>query len=439
VAIFYVRSTDGSDSDNGSTWALAKATLTGALNGVAGWGDIVYVSQVHSESTTFINPTPASTAGSIPIQIICANDGAQPPTATATTAVVATTSSGNITLSAEGLAYYYGLTFQAGVGQSTTASITAAPVLNTRSEFESCNFVLSSTGASSVVAIYSFVTALNCTFKFAASGQNILLGNTVIRGGGAASGGTSPTTAFKALSAGTGAFLVEGFDFSNWSAGVNLYDSPNTSSPVSGIFRDCKLPASWSGSLVTTPANMAKGSVIELINCSAGAVNYAYWRQTILGSVRHETTVVLGTSDGTTVISWKMVSTASANFPVNPLISEDLFAWNETVGSSVTATVEIVTDSVTLKDDEIYLEVMYLSSTGTPIATRIADCKATFLTTAANQDSSTAAWTTTGLTTPVKQKASVTFTPQMKGYVIARVHLAKASTTVYVDPTLKLT
>jgi len=26
----YVRSTDGSDSDNGTTWALAKATATGA-------------------------------------------------------------------------------------------------------------------------------------------------------------------------------------------------------------------------------------------------------------------------------------------------------------------------------------------------------------------------------------------------------------------------
>jgi hypothetical protein len=31
----YVRSTDGSDADNGSTWALANATLAGAMTDAA--------------------------------------------------------------------------------------------------------------------------------------------------------------------------------------------------------------------------------------------------------------------------------------------------------------------------------------------------------------------------------------------------------------------
>jgi hypothetical protein len=43
-------------------------------------------------------------------------------------------------------------------------------------------------------------------------------------------------------------------------------------------------------------------------------------------------------------------------------------------------------------------------------------------------------WTTTGLSSPVKQKMESTFTPQEKGTYIARVCLGRASTTLYVCP-----
>ena len=38
MAVLYVRSTDGDDADNGSTWALAKATLAGAFAAAAEGG-----------------------------------------------------------------------------------------------------------------------------------------------------------------------------------------------------------------------------------------------------------------------------------------------------------------------------------------------------------------------------------------------------------------
>ena len=53
---------------------------------------------------------------------------------------------------------------------------------------------------------------------------------------------------------------------------------------------------------------------------------------------------------------------------------------------------------------------------------------------AGNQTTSTETWTTTGLTTPVKQQLSVTIIPAEKGPIYCKVHLAKASTTVYVCP-----
>lgn len=104
----------------------------------------------------------------------------------------------------------------------------------------------------------------------------------------------------------------------------------------------------------------------------------------------------------------------------------------------MTATIEVITDNVTLTDGECWLEIQYLGTSGVPLGSFLSDAKADVLATAANQTTSSETWTTTGLTTPVKQYLRVTFTPQEKGFVHAVVKLAKASTTVYVCPKLAL-
>ena len=113
--------------------------------------------------------------------------------------------------------------------------------------------------------------------------------------------------------------------------------------------------------------------------------------------------------------------------------------WNGPVGSAQTATVEIITDNVTLTDAEAWLEVEYLGTSGFPLGLfandRVAD---PIFGTPANQATSTVDWTTTGLATPIKQKLGVAFTAQEKGLVRARVVVAKASTTVYYDPLITL-
>lgn len=426
MTIRYLRSTDGNDADNGTTWALAKATLANAVaSSVA--GDTVYVSQAHAETTSFVNPAP--TTGTAPIMIVGADDSAAPPTA-ASTAPTITTNGTTINFANCPNTYWYGLNFIA----ATAINITAA--FNGGTNFESCTFQL--TAASNAVSITTSGLLVNCGFKFAAASNSIQIGGrAIIRGGGAMAGGTSPTTVFKAFS-NNGDFLVEGFDFSNWSSSINLFDPQSGTNNIAGVFRDCKLPASWSGALCTNTASMSPGIIIEMINCSAGSQNYAYRRQTLWGIIDHNTTVKLAASDGTTTLSWKMVSTANSSFPHQPLTTQNIVKWNAAVGNPLTATVEIVTDNVTLKDTECWLEVLYLGSSGTPVSSRSIDRKSTLVATAANQTSSSASWTTTGLGTPVKQKLEVTFTPQMVGYVIARVHLNKASTTVYVDPVLTL-
>lgn len=111
MATIYLRSTDGNDADNGSTWALAKATLAAAIT-AAGAGGTVYMSQAHAESGSTIT-LDGGTAAS-PTVVLCVNDGAAPPTALATTGSIATTTSGAITIN--GFLYIYGVVFNLGSG-----------------------------------------------------------------------------------------------------------------------------------------------------------------------------------------------------------------------------------------------------------------------------------------------------------------------------------
>jgi hypothetical protein len=207
------------------------------------------------------------------------------------------------------------------------------------------------------------------------------------------------------------------------------------------VLRHCKLPGSWTGSLVS--GTISADDRVEMYNCDSGDTNYTLWIEDLLGTIKHDTGVYndAGATDGTTRISWKMVSSANAEYPLNILRSPEIVQWNDTTGSSKTVTVEIVHNSQgsgangVLNNDEIWLEVQYLGTSGVPLGSFITDCKADVLATAAAQDTSSASWTgdSAGWDT---QKLSVTFTPQEKGFIHAVVCLAKASATVYVDPLL---
>jgi len=434
----YVRSTDGDNADNGSTWALANATLVGAAADDAA-GDTIYVSNNHVESTA--GNIQISWAGTLasPQKIICADDSAEPPTATATTATVSTTGTGTIEWGnafGADYVYTYGITFSAGSGASS------APVaqLCIHGVFENCNFIAGGSGSSGYFEHSrsgSLTEYVNCGFKFANVAHGLRLNTTtariVVKGGSILAGGTAITQFVVNMTNAT-AIEVDGFDFSNGAASINIFKGESNN--CRGVARNCKLPASWSGSLhATTPG---PGSVFEMFNCDSGDTNYRYRKSTNLGSIRDETTLVRtgGASDGTTTISWKMTSGANAEFPQLTLDTPEIVRWNDTTGSAITVTVEFLHDSATnLKDNEVWLDVMYLGTSGAPLGSFVND-GISVVATAADQTDSSETWTTTGMANPNTQKLSVTFTPAEKGFIHATVRLAKASTTVYVDPML---
>ena len=505
MANIYVRSTDGSNADDGSTWALAKADLAGAA-AIDAAGDNIYLSNAHSESTAgAISFAIAGTLAS-PVDVIAVSDSAAPPTAEST-AIVTTTGAGNIAFS--GSHYYVkNITFNAATGAST-GTITCVSSTGAQAVFEDCAFNLVNTQAAS--RIQPFIQTgcqtiwKDCTVKFAAASQGILnasasSGEFVWNGGALSSGGTSPTTLILG-SAGSArqACFLSGVDLSAGSSGMNIFGAMTGLGQSVFVMRNCKLPASWSGSLVT--GTLGGRSRYEMWNCDSGDTNYRFQIETYEGSIRNEQTIVRtsGATDGTTVMAWKMATGANAKFPHLLLESQEIVVWNDTTGSSVTATVEILHfaqgagASGALQDNEIWLQTQYLGTSGFPLSTFASDVLADIQGTAANQATSTQAWdslataysaatnyvagdiikpttpngalyqlttdagttaaeptwgTTDGGTTvdatgrtwtrSNRQKLTVAFTPQEKGYVHGRVMMAKASKTVYICPKMSV-
>lgn len=437
IAVVYCRSTDGNDADDGSTWALADATLAASLT-AAGAGGRSYVSDNHAESTAgAVTLTSPGTAAS-PTEVVCGDDAAEPPTAVATTATVSTTGANAITFA--GFAYCYGVAFQSG-STTNTANLAFTSASPWSWVLDNCTLKLNNTSATSVIAVGTNAGSgddnelrlINCTLNFGAVGQTIALRAPMFRMEGGSIAGTAPTvliTPTTGISIGIDAVLI-GVDLSLLGSGKSLV---SVASGVTGevSFIDCKLGGSVS---VTTGTHPGPGGLtVRLVNCDSADTNYRYYLECYQGTISQETVIVMtgGASDGTTAISRKMVSSANTKF-YSPLVSDWMVLWDDTPASK-TLTIEVVTDNVTLTDAEAWVEVESLNTSGFPLGTLTNDRAANILATPANQTSSSVTWTTTGLATPVKQKLVASFTTAEKGPIRARVCLAKASTTMYFDP-----
>jgi hypothetical protein len=433
----YVRSTDGNNADTGLTWALAKADLAGMSAGESA-GDSIWVSQNHAAVYSGVTTSLVWSGGvTTPLRIQCADDTTgEPPTTAATGASESISGNGTLNLYSSAGQYlnYEGIAFNGGDGTGTNTVVTNGHV-----KFKNCNFSIRGGAASALnFSTVSEHLLRDCGIKFANAGHSLAASTNdvvTIRGGSLLAGTTSPTNLW-ATGTSNCRITMDGFDMSNAGAAMNIFNA--TGASVLAVLRDCKLPSGWSGAL--NAATPGIGSLYQMFNCDDGSTNYRYRSAHLAGTVQDEETIKKssGASDKTTAFSYKMVSNANCIAPVNLLESPELVQWNDTTGASKTATVEIVHDSLTnLTDAEIWLELMYMGDTASPLAT-IGDDGTDAPTAAADQAASAVTWTTTGLTNPNKQKLSVTFTPQKKGPVVGKVVMTKASKTVYIDPVMTI-
>jgi hypothetical protein len=436
MADIYVRNPDGLDADNGSTWDLAKATLTGAA-AIDAAGDNIYLSQAHSESTpSALTLNFAGTVGN-PIKILTVDDSAFPPTTLSSTrATVATT--GTSAISIQNSLYAEGVRFVAGSGTGAVSITIGSDGANQR--YDNCSFELGSTSTSgrigfgpSSVNNRALAILKDCNFKFAALQGLAYNGNGKVEIIG---GQIDPTSTNQSslipYANHTVDFRIKNFNIQNITTSATLVTSPTGNGRID--FINCKLPTTWTGQLATGIAN--SGLRVSMYNCDSGTQNYRLWIETYAGSITSNTAIVKtgGASDGTTSLSWKLTSSANTKEIGATLTTDDISVWLDTVGSSKTISVDIIHDSVTaLTNAEVWLEIDYLGSSSEPLGSSLSNRRVDILTTAASQPSSSATWSGS-FTNPNKQKLELTFTPNMKGFVYARVCLAKPSYTIYVDP-----
>lgn len=439
MAIYYVYSGAGG-SNNGSSWANAFTTLTTAFATEVA-GDTLYVAHDHAESTAATITLTSSGVSTNITKIICVNRAGSVPPVSAdrrTTAQVSTTGASAINLA--GFAHYDGIIFSAGTGASL-ANINAPSQNGHALRFDNCSLRLGNTNTGSRIQFggisvnSAWVELNNTTISFGVTNQLIVV-NGVLKWRNTPSAllGTISTTLFTPQNDRGGEVECIGVDFSAAGSGKTIVGSLSSVNAQKFKLIDCKLDAAVTKSAVPG----ARGAQeIDFIRSGSAGVNYTIHSHRMSGVLTEETTIVRtgGASDGTTTIAWKIVTTADCMYSL-PFECPPIAIWNDTTGSAVTATVEgIWGGGAVPNDDDVWLDVEYLGDASSPQGSFVNDGKADLLASAAAQTSSSETWG--GSTT--KFKLAVSFTPQQKGWLYARVKCAKASSTFYIDPLVTLT
>lgn len=428
MADLHVKNT-GSTTSPFDTWAKAAGNLSTVTGAVA--GDRYLLSSAHAGSTTGYTITFPGTPAN-PNLLLCGTEagasGISAMAATAVETISGTTFTLNGSFYAEGIIWDFTSTSS---GAPNYAASNGAV-----QRFKSCSFrytgaagspqflfgTLSSTASSEMVLE-------NCNFRGPSANFNLGISRTVrIRDGSWESGGTAPNYVFNLAVGGKQSTLeVDGFDFTNIGNSTNIVGSINEGSSVA-LLRRCKFGASWAGSLVASGV-IKHGTKIEMYDYQIGSTLHRAWIEQYEGTVKSESTIKLSAD-----FSYKAVTNANIKYPLGELEVFDAYR-SLTSGVAKTFMVKTLTDGVTLTNADVIMRVEYFDTAASYLGTFVSSQPATPIASATNLTTNSAAWASAP-GTPVKQEASITFTPAQTGFCIITVILTKPSTTVYIDNTL---
>lgn len=387
-----------------SSWAAPFAFLAYAFGtSWAAAGDSVFIGDDHSEVVSYTTGAGISAAGTgaSPNFIYSIDHTVSLPVSSTGLkfgALISYTGPGlTINGGASGAnTYFFGITFSSGTGSSTTQLSIAFGGVASWNKFENCLLKLNTTSSSALISTgFTSTSTLefsNTAVQFGAAGQSIRalsLGKFIWRNTGNAVLGTAPTALFTASS--NGITLVEGVDLSG---ATNTIVGAGTSTTMGGLFylENCKIAGG--ATIAATPVNMG-GPFVDALQCSSSATSYVQRRYLYQGTLTEETTVIrtTGASDGTNGISWKIATTANAKW-YSPFESFNVAVWNDVTGTNRVVTMCGIWNSAGLpNNDDIWLDVCYLGSSGSTLGSWATSTKASNLATgSAVTADSTSAW-----------------------------------------------
>jgi len=421
-----------------NTWTAPFDRLATAFSQTAVAGDTIFVGDNHAETQSTAMTITAPGTNASPNFIYCMDHTAAIPPGTSnllTSATITDTVSAGNQITVLGSAYYWGITFVANGSSTTGTTVWVGGTNGCWQRFESCALQHTASNTSNMqighVNLTARVDLVNTTLQFGTTGDILVASGYVTwrNTASAITGSTFPTTFLEGIGSSGGMFVMEGVDLSALGSGKTITASNATGGSMPTYLIDCKINASVT--IAATPSNVWS-SRVDAIRCDSGATNYHQRRYWYEGTLQEETTIVRtgGATDGTTPISWKIVTTANSKW-VMPFEAFPISIWNSRTSASLTVTVYgIWGGGAVPNNDDIWFVVEYLGSTGAPLASFATTTKSNNLATGTALASDTSTWG--GSTT--KFKMAVTFTPQLTGYLRVYVKAAKASSTFYIDP-----
>lgn len=430
---------------NFTGWQAPHARLKSAAASTWGQaGNSFFVASEHAETRATADTITFPGTAASPNLVYCVTKTTLPPVSAnlTTGGSILTTVASDIVYN--GFAYFYGLTIACGSG-SSNANLLFSNLVATGLIFDTCTLKLVGSNAASRMVVGNnnptnadqVVTFKNTTVQFANASQGIVLGAGKFsweRTASAIQGATLPTTLITTASTTqAGRAILEGVDLSALASGKTLVGA--TADPQLIILKDCRLGASVT--VAAAPTGWSGAEVI-VIRADSSGTNYRHEKYTYTGTQTVDTTIIRtgGATDGTTVLSWKVVSTANSRW-VLPFECIPITQWIDSTGSHTVTVYGTTTGGGVPKDDEIWIDAVYLKDSGDPLGgfqtTTKADNLAASAATNNSADSST--WAGGGAGNGFKI-VSPSFTVNQKGYVTVYVKVAKATATYYIDPLL---
>lgn len=422
--------------NDGTSWINAYTTFGAAVNASNVNGDIIKIHKTHQEEIaadtnfTFVAN----------IAVFCVDKDASDALAEMGIGgwVGNSTVNRRVSLVNKNV-YIYGVTFR--VSGTTADDIQIASGVGTYHILNKCYLWMGNVSVSSKVqlaAAGSCAEFIDCTFRFGATSQ-MLVGQGVakIYGGSISAAGTIPSKLFGFLSYnGEGSrYEITRFDLSAFT-GVVVGDQ---AAYRIFCFNDCIFSATLT---IYETQTSASAPEVFVFNCSSGDEHYHFAHYSALGQTAAVTSPYANDGalyDGTNHVTWKIVTSANCS-EYSPYVSPWIDRYHSGV-AAITPSVEILRDDSTtaLQDNEVWGEFSYQGTTGFPLAVFTNDRMA-LLGTPTNQAAGVglAGWTGESGTAWSGKLVSPSITPAEIGFLRAKVAVGKPSTTVYVDPTIRI-
>lgn len=458
----------GSSGNDGSSWALSKDKLT-SFDSVDVADDTALLASTHSESTAGANIVYlfAGTTGA-PTRILSVSTSSENPAFCTKGAAIATTGTADIRVA--GHVYVNGVSLTTSDAASLGSIVLNNTTTGAKQVYENCDFYIRGTHGAAILTLGSATNGngcstsmKNCTFRLSSTGQQVQL-NAVVDLEKVSFAVGSLISAAGVFNVGggsnTGFADIRNSDFSNLSASASLVATPPATRNGEVRFLNCTLPVGWA-----TTGNLLAGASLsgnfraEMHNCSAGTTKIFQRVETGFGSSSDSQTIyrTAGLVLAGIPVSFKITGSASAKYPSARFDSAPMARHYPgdaaedaafVAGATKTVTVELLHDigvtagqgagsGFAFRNDEVALEVSFFNTAGASIYDTVTNLpkdgsgKPDPLVAPTDIPSSTAAWTTTGMTTPAKQKISLDITPQEKGTIVARLVMMKAGKVVY--------